>query len=152
MGADLYLEKELTLKQALLGFSFTVKHLDGKDLLISSIPGEVIEDASTKSVKGKGMPFYRDQMSHGNLIVKFKVVFPKGSNLTEDIKNALDKVLPGPKTAPAAKDQQAEFLFDFSKADLNSSAKGGNKQEEDDDDDHHGGGRHGGQRQECQMQ
>lgn len=147
-GADLVMEKEISLKQALLGFSFTVKHLDGKDILISTVPGEVIEDQAIKSVKGKGMPFYREAMSHGNLIIKFKVKFPKGSDMTEDVKAALEKVLPGPKTAPAAKATPAEYLFDFNKADLNSSAKGGNK--EDEDDPHHGG-RHG-QRAECGVQ
>ena len=91
-GADLVIEKEITLKQALLGLNFTIKFLDGKDLLISTVPGEVIENGALKSVKGKGLPFYKDAMSHGNLIVKFTVKFPKGSELTEDIKNALDKV------------------------------------------------------------
>jgi len=144
------MEKEITLKQALLGFSFTVKHLDGKDLLISTVPGEVIEDQATKSVKGKGLPFYQDSMSHGNLIIKFNVKFPRGSDLTEDVKAALDKVLPGPKTGPAAKTASADFLFDFNKAELNTSAKGGNKSEED-DEGRQGQGR-GGQRQECQVQ
>lgn len=91
-GADLILEKEITLKQALLGFSFTLKHLDGKDFTVSSVPGEVIAHECIKSVKGKGLVFYRDAMSHGNLIVKFTVKFPRGSELTEDIKLALDKV------------------------------------------------------------
>lgn len=91
-GADLVMEKEITLKQALLGFSFNIKFLDGKDIVISTIPGEVVADDSKKSVKGKGLPFYRDAMSHGNLIIKFKVKFPKGSELTEDIRTAIDKV------------------------------------------------------------
>lgn len=91
-GADLIIEKEITLKQALLGFSFTLKHLDGKDFTVSTVPGEAITHGVIKSVKGKGLPFYRDAMSHGNLIVKFAVKFPRGSDLTEDIKKALDKV------------------------------------------------------------
>ncbi len=91
-GADLVMEKEITLKQALLGFNFTVKYLDGKDIVVSTVPGEVIGDDSRKSVKGKGLPFYRDQMSHGNLVIKFHVKFPKGSELTEDIRTAIDKV------------------------------------------------------------
>lgn len=92
-GADLIIEKEITLKQALLGFNFTLKYLDGKDFVVSTIPGEVVEHGGLKSCKGKGLPFYRDAMSHGNLIIKFKVKFPKGTDLTEDIKKALDKVL-----------------------------------------------------------
>jgi DnaJ-class molecular chaperone len=91
-GADLLMAKEITLKQALLGFSFTVKFLDGKDLLISSVPGEVVEFGATKSVKGKGLPFYKDKMSHGNLIIKFSVKFPKSNDLNEEVKSALEKV------------------------------------------------------------
>jgi DnaJ-class molecular chaperone len=37
--ADLVLEREITLKQALLGINFNLKYLDGKDFTISSIPG-----------------------------------------------------------------------------------------------------------------
>lgn len=91
-GADLVFEKEIPLKQALLGFNFTIKYLDGKDITVSSVPGEIITHGSIKSVKGKGLPYYKDAMSHGNLIVKFKVKFPRGADLTEDIKQALDKV------------------------------------------------------------
>lgn len=91
-GADLIIEKEITLKQALLGFNFNLKYLDGKDILISTIPGEIVGFEQVKSVKGKGLPFYRDTMSHGNLVIKFSVKFPKASELTEDIKTALDKV------------------------------------------------------------
>ena len=92
-GADLVLERDITLKQALLGFNFTLKGLDGKDFIVSSVPGEVLQHGVIKSVKGKGLPFYRDAMSHGNLIVKFTVKFPKSSDLTDDIRSALDKVV-----------------------------------------------------------
>lgn len=91
-GADLIIEKEVTLKEALLGFSFKVKYLDGSDLLISTIAGDIIENGAIKVIAGKGLPFYRDKMSHGNLIVKFKVKFPKTKELTADVKEALKKV------------------------------------------------------------
>ena len=91
-GADLVLERDITLKQAILGFNFSLKGLDGKEFIVSSIPGEVTQNGAIKSVKGKGLPFYRDTMSHGNLIIKFNIKFPRGSDLTDDIKAALDKV------------------------------------------------------------
>ncbi len=65
---------------------------DLKDLIISSVPGEVIEFGAAKSVKGKGLPFYKDKMSHGNLIIKFSVKFPKANELTEDVRAAIEKV------------------------------------------------------------
>jgi len=47
-GADLYLEKKITLLEALTGFNFEIKHLDGKKLTISSIPGDFIAPESIK--------------------------------------------------------------------------------------------------------
>jgi DnaJ homolog subfamily A member 2 len=91
-GADLFVDKELTLKQALLGFNFQLKFLDGKDITISSITGECFPHGAVKSVKGKGLPFYRDTMNFGNLIIKFTVKFPGPSDLSEDMRNALSKV------------------------------------------------------------
>lgn len=58
------------------------------------------------------------------------------------------KVLPGPKTAPCAKGEGAEFLKEFNKSDLNSNPKGGN---EEDEDEEHQNGRHQ-QRAECGVQ
>ena len=91
-GADLTLEKQITMKQAFLGFSFTVKHLNGKDLLVSTIPGEVVEEGASKTLRGKGLPFYGEPTKFGNLHIKFKVVFPKGSELTQEQRDLISKV------------------------------------------------------------
>lgn len=45
------------------------------------MPGEVISHDEFKVVKGKGMPFYKDAMAHGNLYIKFIVEFPKRGQL-----------------------------------------------------------------------
>lgn len=72
-GADLYIDKNITLLEALSGVYFEIKHLDGSTLKISTAPGEYIENHSTRTVIGKGMPFFKDAFSHGNLYVKFNV-------------------------------------------------------------------------------
>ena len=41
-GADLYMTKKISLYEALTGCAFYVEHLDGKKILVSSEPGEVI--------------------------------------------------------------------------------------------------------------
>lgn len=41
-GADLYIDKKITLLEALSGFNFTIKQLDGKNLVVSTIPGDII--------------------------------------------------------------------------------------------------------------
>lgn len=72
-GADLYIDKNITLLEALSGVYFEIKHLDGSTLKISTAPGEYIENHSIRTVIGKGMPFFKDAFSHGNLYVKFNV-------------------------------------------------------------------------------
>lgn len=40
---DLYVEHTLSLTEALCGFQFALSHLDGRQLLIKSNPGEIIK-------------------------------------------------------------------------------------------------------------
>merc|ERR1719446_1850950 len=42
-GADLYIERTISLVEALCGFQLEVIHLDGRKLLIKSAPGDVIK-------------------------------------------------------------------------------------------------------------
>lgn len=46
-------------------------------------------------MRGLGMPFYKDPMSHGNLIIEFHVVMPKKGELSQEQIDALVTVLPG---------------------------------------------------------
>lgn len=45
-----------------------------------------------KVVKGHGMPFYGDSISHGNLIITFKVEFPKRGTISEAQLKVLSEV------------------------------------------------------------
>jgi len=42
-GADLFIEKTISLVEALCGFSLEVTHLDGRKLIIKTSPGEIIK-------------------------------------------------------------------------------------------------------------
>lgn len=42
-GDDLFFEHTLSLMEALCGFQFILTHLDGRQLLIKSHPGEVVK-------------------------------------------------------------------------------------------------------------
>jgi len=66
-GADLFMKKKISLLEALVGVNFKLKQLDGTDLTICSAPADVISTGEMKVIQGKGMPFYGDAMSHGNL-------------------------------------------------------------------------------------
>lgn len=51
-GEDLFVEHTLSLTEALCGFQFALTHLDGRQLLIKTNPGEVVKPGkqSIKSV------------------------------------------------------------------------------------------------------
>lgn len=72
-GADLFVEKKISLLEALTGTNFEFKHLDGEKFKVTTLPGDVINHSEVKCVKGKGMPFYKDAMGHGNLYIKFSI-------------------------------------------------------------------------------
>lgn len=72
-GADLFVDKKITLLEALTGTNYEFKHLDGKKYKVTTLPGEVISHEEVKVIKNKGMPFFKDSMGSGNLYVKFKV-------------------------------------------------------------------------------
>merc|ERR1712070_314640 len=46
-GADLLVTKEISLNQALCGVSCKIKHLDGRQVVIKTRPGQVIESETT---------------------------------------------------------------------------------------------------------
>ena len=83
-GNDLLVNKTITLNQALCGFTWKIKHLDGRDLVIKSKPGEVIKpEMNTKEalpfvkmLPDEGMPSKGNPFVRGNLYVMFRVEFP----------------------------------------------------------------------------
>lgn len=46
-GADLFMEKSITLLEALGGFVFKAKGLDKQEVQVASAPGEIINDGIT---------------------------------------------------------------------------------------------------------
>lgn len=75
-GADLVMEKEITLLEALTGVDFVLTHLDGKKIRIRNTPGEIIKPDAMKTVEHMGMPYNKRTYVNGNLFVHFKVKFP----------------------------------------------------------------------------
>ena len=88
-GNDLILKKKITLKEALCGFQFDVKHLNGKTLAFNNGSGaQIIKPNYKKIVAGLG--FSKDGNT-GNLIIEFDVEFP--DSLRSDQMEELKKVL-----------------------------------------------------------
>lgn len=88
-GADLFVERKITLLEALTGLHFTLDHLDGSKLTIATAPGDIISPKQVKCVKGKGMPYYKDAFAHGNLYVQFDIQFPEKKAITPDVTTKL---------------------------------------------------------------
>ena len=82
-GLDLVLEKNITLKDALCGFTFELKHLNGKSYTLNNNKGNIIPPEYKKIYPEMGLV----RGDHkGNMIIHFHVEFPE--KLTEEqIKN-----------------------------------------------------------------
>eukprot|EP01090_Pellita_catalonica_P018427 TRINITY_DN594_c0_g1_i1.p1 TRINITY_DN594_c0_g1~~TRINITY_DN594_c0_g1_i1.p1 ORF type:complete len:445 (-),score=86.14 TRINITY_DN594_c0_g1_i1:34-1284(-) len=73
---DLIYKKTISLAQALTGYSFNLKHLDGKVIKIESEKNDIINPRDIRMVKGQGMPVYRSPFSRGDLFIVFEIKFP----------------------------------------------------------------------------
>ncbi|XP_015250442.1 PREDICTED: dnaJ homolog subfamily A member 1 [Cyprinodon variegatus] len=91
---DLLMSMELQLVEALCGFKKPVQTLDGRTLLVTSHPGELIKPADTKCVLNEGMPMYRRPFEKGRLIIHFSVVFPHANFLPKHKLKELEHYLP----------------------------------------------------------
>jgi DnaJ family protein A protein 2 len=79
-GADLLIEKEISLLEALTGCDFVVNFLDDTSFRVKSTPGEVIKPDSLMTILEKGLPFHKNPYKFGNLFVLFRVKFPETLN------------------------------------------------------------------------
>jgi DnaJ-class molecular chaperone len=93
-GLDLIYKKELTLKEALTGFSFDLKHLSGKTYTINNDNGKIIESGFNKILPTMGMRRTRPHPASplvGNLIIMFTVKFP--TLITKENREKLKEIL-----------------------------------------------------------
>ena len=78
-GLDLILEKTISLKEALCGFSFEIKFINGKSYTLNNNKGNIIPSEYKKVYPDMGL--VRDNCK-GNMIIHFHVTFPE--KLTEE--------------------------------------------------------------------
>lgn len=94
-GLDLILNKTITLKEALCGFSFDMKYIDGREFKLNNGNGNIIHNNYNKVIQHMGMKrAINPQMLQehtGNLIINFNVTFPE--KLTEEQIAGLSKIL-----------------------------------------------------------
>ncbi|VEN41253.1 unnamed protein product [Callosobruchus maculatus] len=139
-GNDLILRMEIQLVEALCGFQKVIQTLDDRDLVITTLPGEVIKHGDVKCILNEGMPQYKNPFEKGRLIVQFWVNFPK--TLPPESIPALENALP-PRTECIIPDTAEEVtLEDF---DPEQERRRAQKNAYDEDDEMHGPG----QRVQC---
>ncbi|KAG5458660.1 MAG: HSP40/DnaJ peptide-binding protein [Olpidium bornovanus] len=90
-GNNLLHTLDITLGEALTGFTRTLKTLDGRELQISS-PSSVVQPGQTLRMPGEGMPISKHPGSKGDLIIRHNVRFP--ANLTPAQKEKIRGVIP----------------------------------------------------------
>jgi DnaJ-class molecular chaperone len=78
-GLDLTIEKNISLKDALCGFSFELKYINGKTYTLNNNAGNIIPDKYKKIIPNMGL--VRDGHT-GNLIIIFNINYP--TTLSED--------------------------------------------------------------------
>jgi DnaJ-class molecular chaperone len=87
-GLDLIMEKVISLKESLCGFSFDLKYINGKTYTINNLPGNIIPPEYLKVIPNMGLT----REGHtGNLIIHFHTKFPE--TLTKENIDALSKIL-----------------------------------------------------------
>jgi len=147
-GADLLLQKDISLSEALCGFKFVVHQLDGRQILVQSKPGQIVRPEVTSGVPyvmcvdGEGMPKHGNPFDKGRLFVLFTIIFPPNYSLGDDQMEMLKAALP-----PALNDQAydpesvEEALLEEIDLDELGKGQGASGEEDDDDDDPRGGQR-----------
>lgn len=88
IGNNLYHDCPLTMREALLGFRKTVRHLDHHYTEIAM--QDIAQPFSVKVIKGQGMPVHGDSDTFGDMHVKFKVSLPR--QLSDDDKDLVRRI------------------------------------------------------------
>jgi len=87
-GLDLVMEKNISLKESLCGFSFDLKYINGKTYTINNLSGNIIPPEYQKVIPNMGLT----REGHtGNLIIHFHTKFPE--TLSKENIETLSKIL-----------------------------------------------------------
>lgn len=140
-GDNLIITHTITLTEALCGFQFPIKHLDGRDLVLKLARGEVVKKDSIKAVLGEGMPIHRNPFEKGNLYVRFNIEYPAKYGITpENLKKIEELLGPKPPTViPIGEHVEEVNWFDFDPQN-DENARQGDAYDSDDDGAQRGAG------------
>lgn len=72
-GLDLVYKKKITLKEAICGFNFEFKHINGKTYTLSNGSGNIVSPNYRKIIPNMGL---QRETHRGSLVIQFEVEFP----------------------------------------------------------------------------
>jgi len=107
-GNDLIIDYKLTLVEALAGFSFSIKHLDDREILVKSEKDEIINPGDIRVIEGEGMPQHKKPFEKGNLYIQFTIEFPKPGYFNSQQLKQLEEILPPRKPLPIVTDEMEQ--------------------------------------------
>ncbi|KAK7196533.1 heat shock protein DNAJ [Novymonas esmeraldas] len=113
---DLHMQHSLTLAEALCGFQFKFTHLDGRELVVRQVRGNITKPGDVKCVVGEGMPVHKQANKFGNLVIEFHVTYPDRVE-TEQLQ-LLREALPPPKSVDAATNEESGEVCYVTREDL----------------------------------
>lgn len=151
-GNELLMKMNISLSEALTGFSRTITLLDKREIVITNIPGDFVAHEGIKIARAEGMPIYKNPFEKGNLIIKFSVDYPSKTWFTENScgnVSALESILPAKTDQAICSDDIEECMLQDFDPNIHVNRNRGGGQAYDDDDEE-GGGENGGVR--CQQQ
>merc|ERR1719453_2801741 len=142
-GADLLIQKSVSLVEALCGFKFVVRQLDGRSLLVQSKPGQIVRPEVSSGVPyvmcvdGEGMPKHGNPFDKGRLFVLFTIVFPPNYSLGDEQAKLLKAALPAALNDDAYDPNEIEdaVLEEINLEELGKGQGAAGMDEDDEDDD-----------------
>jgi|UniRef100_A0A6C0BLU4 DnaJ-class molecular chaperone len=91
-GSDLHLEQSVSLVEALNGVDQTVPFLDGSQIRLTTLPGQMVGGHQPVMYKGSGMPIYDpSHLTYGNLYVTYRIELPNA--LPDDVKSQIIQLI-----------------------------------------------------------
>jgi len=149
----LVMNHTLTLEQAVLGTTFTIKHLNGKTIGLSTPEKTVINPGTSFMVRELGMKKFERETVFGSLVVLFDVALPLYEEISPQLHAALGSIEKVETIDRSSVEISKLIPLDKDSIDLNED-NNGQKRRESRGSGHQGRGRgaSGGMEQECAVQ
>jgi len=113
-GSDLVMKKDISLNDALCGFTFKIHDINDNELIVKT---EQIIDIDPLGLVGKGLPDLEEPDKYGDIVILFDIIFPE--TLTPETKLELRKLLPDSKSL----DETGENVLTLEDVDYDSESE-----------------------------